>query len=255
MNEYKHTVIRTTKNQSLMMPPFVTQAVFDSICEKFISHNQDIFIACYPKSGTHWMRQIVHLLSHNGEQLGKKTLDTIPYLELEASRKKLWLENIKNKKGIRYFCSHFPYGIMPGINNPESKYIYLARNPKDCAVSFYYHAKTTVYTAFDGKWVDFFKRFAKGHVHYGLIFDHVLNWWQASINSKNIIFVTYEEMQKNLFKVISKVAKFINIQLTPNLARSVAKQSAFNAMANNPMANGSWVPRRKGFPHAHLRKG
>jgi len=41
----------------------------------------------------------------------------------------------------RIFKSHNPYHMMAGgvPHTSPAKYIYIARNPKDTAVSFYYH--------------------------------------------------------------------------------------------------------------------
>jgi hypothetical protein len=39
--------------------------------------------------------------------------------------------------GYRLIKTHFPYGMTP--MNSKAKYIFVARNPKDCVVSFYHH--------------------------------------------------------------------------------------------------------------------
>ena len=70
--------------------------------------------------------------------------------------------------------------MMPGGGTPAktlSKYIYITRNPKDVAVSYYYHNKRFEFSDFCGEWDDFFECFMKGDVNYGLWFDHVLGWW------------------------------------------------------------------------------
>uniref|UniRef100_A0A1X7T1I4 Sulfotransferase domain-containing protein n=1 Tax=Amphimedon queenslandica TaxID=400682 RepID=A0A1X7T1I4_AMPQE len=69
---------------------------------------------------------------------------------------------------------------MPGRDpaNSIAKYIYIARNPKDVAVSYYYHAKRFTHFDFTGDWNCFFEFFMKGEVPFGLWFDHVLEWWK-----------------------------------------------------------------------------
>ena len=39
--------------------------------------------------------------------------------------------------GYRLIKTHFPYELTP--RSSKAKYIYVARNPKDCVVSFYHH--------------------------------------------------------------------------------------------------------------------
>ena len=70
--------------------------------------------------------------------------------------------------------------MMPGRDpaNSTGKYIYIARNPKDVAVSFYYHTKRHSEYNFTGDWDCYFELFIKGEVEFGLWFDHVLSWWE-----------------------------------------------------------------------------
>ena len=70
--------------------------------------------------------------------------------------------------------------MMPGRDpaNSIGKYIYVARNPKDVAVSFYYHTKRLRVFQFSGNWDCFFESFMKGEFPPGLWFDHVLDWWK-----------------------------------------------------------------------------
>lgn len=60
------------------------------------------------------------------------------------------------------------------------KYIYVARNPKDTAVSLYHHFKSFKVYEFDGDWNCFFELFMTGDVESGSWFDHVLPWWEKS---------------------------------------------------------------------------
>ena len=68
---------------------------------------------------------------------------------------------------------------MPGGEPAKSpaKYIYIARNPKDTAVSLYYHARSIKVFEFTGDWNAFFKFFITGRAEGGSWFNHVLEWW------------------------------------------------------------------------------
>ena len=70
--------------------------------------------------------------------------------------------------------------MMPGRDPADSaaKYIYVTRNPKDVAVSFYHHMKHTHHLTFTSDWDTYFESFLKGDVFYGLWFDHILEWWK-----------------------------------------------------------------------------
>ena len=77
-----------------------------------------------------------------------------------------------------------PYKLMVGEEPARSpaKYIYVARNPKDVAVSMYHNAKVfkinETDVQFDGPWDAFFEEFLVGNVPMGSWFDHVLEWWE-----------------------------------------------------------------------------
>ena len=61
----------------------------------------------------------------------------------------------------------------------QAKYLYVARNPFDCAVSFYHHTRGFVrhYDFAEGTWETFFDCFLRGEVDFGDYFDHLVSWW------------------------------------------------------------------------------
>lgn len=81
----------------------------------------------------------------------------------------------------RYMLSHFKYSSFPGVLEPSEnpgKFIYVARNPKDVAVSYYHHTHAFEVYEYNGDWNDFFSRFYTGEICEGDWFDHVLGWWK-----------------------------------------------------------------------------
>ena len=92
--------------------------------------------------------------------------------------------------------------MMPGGDPASSvaKFIYIARNPKDVAVSLYYHTRRVKITDFDGDWDCFFELFMEGKNTYGSWFDHVPEWWKhrGSVNaykhSTVTIFIIYSQI-------------------------------------------------------------
>ena len=80
----------------------------------------------------------------------------------------------------RTYKSHSPYFMMAGGEPAKSpaKYIYVMRNPKDTAVSFFHHTRALALYEYEGDWDDFLERFMSGNVDHGSWFDHVLQWWE-----------------------------------------------------------------------------
>ena len=83
-------------------------------------------------------------------------------------------------KSPRGFKTHLPYHLMPGgdpITNTEAKYIYVYRNPKDVAVSYFHMLNALEYEG-EVAWDDYFEDFISGRTLYGSYFKHILGWWK-----------------------------------------------------------------------------
>ena len=251
MAEYKHTIFKNGKGGKVTFPPFVTQKDLDLIQEKFVVRDSDIFVVAYPKSGTTWMEQIVHLMLNNGIQGDKVLSEAVPWVE-GINRYDGFEKLLEQQSNPRRFHSHLPYHLMPGVKLSRAKYIYVARNPKDNAISFYFHSCSKL--GYDGTWDQFFNLYVQGKVGYGSFFDHVLDWWKASQNSDNILFLKYEDLKRDLRQAVQTVADFLELELDRDLREAIVAQSSFESMAANPKANLDWVPQRPQFPK-HMRKG
>jgi hypothetical protein len=141
---------------------------------------------------------------------------------------------------------------MPGSTVTIGKYIYVARNPKDVAVSFYHHDRSK--SDYAGSWDEDFTLFVEGKVMYGSYFEHVLPWWQASQKADNILFLKYEDMKRDLAAVVRQITNFIDVPLNQTLLGRVLAGSNFGAMKTNKNTNFNWVPQQEGVPK-HYRKG
>jgi hypothetical protein len=119
------------------------------------------------------------------------------------------------------------------------KYIYVARNPKDVVVSLFHFLNAHKLFPADWKFSDSLSMFMKGDVGYGSWFDHVLGWW-AHRDDPNILFLKYEDMQKDLADSVQKIATFIGSTISEEQFQDVVKQCEFKSMKSNPQANYSW---------------
>ena len=100
-----------------------------------------IWIVTYPKAGTTWTQQIVKLINNNGEDDDVNILKSVPWVEMFND---VYRYDLDSYPSPRAFKSHFPYHLMPcGLpSNTPGRYIYVARNPKDVAVSSYHHVQS-----------------------------------------------------------------------------------------------------------------
>jgi Sulfotransferase domain len=225
---------------------------FISGCE-YQAQAGDIFVDTYPKCGTTWVQYILWLIQHDGEPLPleKRLSDEIPFLE------EIGKEDVSVLPAPRVIKTHLPYHMVP--HHLEAKYIYVARNPFDCVVSFYHHTRGFVayYDFAEGDFDEYFEYFINGEVDYGDYFDHLLPWYHNHDN-KMMIFVLYEEMKSNIKREIIRIAQFLGgefaakVQNTKILHR-VIDHSRFESMQQDQVRWG--VSERPNDMPPFIRKG
>lgn len=66
---------------------------------------------------------------------------------------------LNNLPSPRYIKSHFPLSLLPGILDVGCKIIYVARNPKDVAVSWYHLNRAIKTQGFQGNFEEFWNYF------------------------------------------------------------------------------------------------
>ena len=161
----------------LVVPNFILQENLDKL-KQLNLRDDDVWVVSYPKAGTTWTQYIVHLIHNGGKDDGKKISDTVPWIEAGTRSTVVTADDLTPPRAFKSeFKSHMPYGRMPcGLpSSTPSKYIYVARNPKDLATSFYHHY--FAYHVPGIEWKEFFEYFLVGKVESGDYFDHVLSWW------------------------------------------------------------------------------
>lgn len=126
----------------------------------FIHH--DLF------TGTTWVQEIVWQIFHNGEVSKEKVECRYSHLEKSQLFERTGDARqaaLTSRPSPRFFKSHLPYHVIPISNNEanRSKYLYVARNPKDAAVSFYHFVQSFGPAShFHGTWEFFAKMFLEG---------------------------------------------------------------------------------------------
>ena len=209
----------------------------------------DIFVATYPKCGTTWVQYILYLLLHDGVPLpGDQLLgDSVPHLE-EVGR--AVVEASPRPRAIK---THLPFEMTPA--HTEAKYIHVARNPFDCAVSFYHHTRgfERHYRFSTGTFEDYFECFLAGEVDFGDYFDTLASWFEHRAD-RNVLFLTYESMKVYPRKTVADIAAFLEL-LSGHDADTLAEvlhHSSFEEMRQNL---GRWSSRRPDDMPAFVRKG
>ncbi|XP_028332319.1 sulfotransferase family 2, cytosolic sulfotransferase 2 isoform X2 [Gouania willdenowi] len=227
-----------------------------SFYQHFTFRSDDILIATYPKSGTTWTQEIIPLIISGGDAASVETLpnwDRVPWLEESRAS----LLKLEERPSPRMFTTHFHYNMMPeSFFQVRPKVIYVMRNPKDVFTSAYHYYGITSFLVKPGSQKEFLHKFLDGKVIFGSWFDHVKGWLNADYK-ENILYVSYEEMIKDLQGSVSRMAEFLNKPLDVEVMEKIAERCSFKNMKQNDMSNYSLVPSEfmDQTKSAFLRKG
>ncbi|XP_067048557.1 sulfotransferase 1E1-like [Acropora muricata] len=215
-------------------------AKLEQYLDNFQTKSDDVFVASYLKSGTTWTQEIVWQI-HNEGKVSKENIGRrVPFLEfatVEYTRK----PDFESLQRPRLIKSHLTADIIPKGSDKSSrcKYIYVSRNPKDVCVSMFFYLKsmaeadTIKENAYNGPWEFFVNLFIQGDVPYFKWNDHVLSWWKHR-DDPNVLFLKYEEMQKDLPSHVRRIADFLQKPLSDEIIDRIAEQCTFKGMMRNP---------------------
>ncbi|GLH10761.1 Putative sulfotransferase domain protein [Gryllus bimaculatus] len=222
----------------------------DSVQEikEFDVREDDVWVVTPPKCGTTWAQEMVWLLVHDLDYKTAKENNLMmrfPYMEFsrfitEKTRKEYLkgLDTVQHAASLtppRCIKSHLPKDLLPDqIWTKKPKIIYVAREPKDTAVSFFYHNQ--LLSDYRGDKEFFFECFYEDIVGYAPFWEHMLDFWQLK-DEPHILFHTYEEMKKDLPSVIRRSAKFLGKNLTEEQVLRLAEHLDFKQMKVNPSVN------------------
>ena len=233
------------QRRGAIVPSWVSDSVVDAV-DTLEQRPDDVFVVSYPKAGTTWMLQIAHLLL-NGADQGVLPLDrAVGWIERDG------IERLRALPSPRIIKTHLPLSLLAPS---EGRWIYVARNPKDLAVSYYYHARAKVDFDFLGTWDQFFDLFLRGQVEGG-------DWWEhtasgivlASERPDNVLSVWYEEMRNAPLLTIRRLASFLGLSTDGDFLQDVVRMSSLEYMQRSPLTNIRWTEERHGEA-PHLRRG
>jgi methylamine dehydrogenase accessory protein MauD len=228
--------------------PAATVAKVRPPVEDFVPRPDDIFIVTYPRSGTTWMQMILYQLTTEGKMDFPHITQVSPWFERSLKDGAAY----DALPAPRVFKSHLSYRKIP---KGPCKYLYVARDGKDVAVS-YYHFYTT-HMGFKGTFDEFFERFLRGQVHYGSWFRHVRRWWEHR-DDANVLFLRYEELAADLPRTLRKISAFCGLPIAPGRWPDILERCGFAFMKQHESQFDPLTAMlyEQGFqPNSHLRKG
>lgn len=114
------------------------------------------------------MQEIVWQIFNGGEVNSDSISKRIAFLDtLTSPHFPIQVSEINSLPSPRIFKTHLPYKIIPkgASNNTTCKYIYIARNPKDVAVSYFNFITSSnlIGNGYSGPWEFCAKLFIEGN--------------------------------------------------------------------------------------------
>ncbi|KAG8430751.1 hypothetical protein GDO86_020050 [Hymenochirus boettgeri] len=209
--------------------------------ENFLARPDDLLIATYPKAGTTWMQEIVDFIIHDGDLDQANCAPTYvrsPFLEISSPPPiPSGVDVLETTPSPRMIKTHLQYKLVPkSFWEKNCKVIYVARNPKDIAVSYYFFDLMKQTQPDPGTWEEMWTILG-----WGSWFDHVINWWEAK-DKHQILYMFYEDMKEDPKREIYKVMKYLGKKLPGEVVEKICQHTTFKAMKENPMTNYSSMP-------------
>ncbi len=192
----------------------------------FAPRPTDVLIATYAKAGTTWMQQIFHGLRTGGDMNFSEITEVVPWIELAHD---LGHDLAADQAGgPRAFKTHMNGHEVP----PGCRYMYIVRDPRDVALSFYNFMDGWLFEPGCITLDEFIAEFIVEHHMSGHYWAHLLSWWPRR-NDADTLFLTYEEMKADLPRTVRRVADFAAIEASAETLEIATRQATFDFMKSH----------------------
>ncbi|CAB3380088.1 Hypothetical predicted protein [Cloeon dipterum] len=224
----------------------------------------DVFIATYPRSGTTLTQEMLWLLVND---LDYETDSQIPLVSrahfiefgilvhdgLKAEILELVKDDPERVKDVHEFAAnrvpvldatpsprviktHLPFSLLPPDLLKTAKTVYIARNPKDMAVSFYYHNRLLRTQGYVGDFPAYWEYFEKDLLPWCPFWEHIKEAWELR-NEENLLFLFFEDLVKDLAGSVKKISEFLGKKLTPDQLDRLVSHLQIDNFRKNPSTN------------------
>jgi len=261
------------------MPPFFDATSFDPTNFHRWAQDGDVIVASAIKSGTMMLHQMVYLLRSGGHYDFERLTDEIGNMQLmkypeHLLEKRITEQNARRARvglGNQQWLTHMApggkknlYGLDPK-KHPGIKYLCITRNGKEVVRSYfpflnaYSKEGRDVWGGFPPpvKLPEDVLNLVLHHAEF--YFEHGEQWWDVR-NAPNVLLLHFTDVLSDKKGTIEKIAEFLGIELTEELAAVVLEKSSHEFMQQNSKKYVQYI----GYPGKeivrvkegkHIRKG
>lgn len=206
----------------------------------------DIWLMSYPKSGTTWCQEMIWLICNdlNYEKAHSSKLgERWAYLEFGSKADVPDpFHRILTTPSPRFIKSHLHAALLPDqIWTVRPKIVYVRRNPKSVAVSYYHH--TVSMQGYSGTMEEFVRAFMKDQVLNSPYHEHVIEFHHLDYPD-NLLLLCFEDMKKDLKSTLKRVCTFFNKSYSDEQLEKLAHHLSFDSMKDNKEVNYSGFTER-----------
>ncbi|KOB74975.1 Sulfotransferase [Operophtera brumata] len=152
----------------------------------------------------------------------------------------------------RFIKTHLPLSMLPPNLLNTAKVVYVARDPRDVCVSYYYLQKMVGKHLIRANVPHYWETFRRDLLPWTPIVTHANEAWEQR-HHPNLHFVFYEDMLKNLPKEVHRVSKFLEQDYSDIQLARLAKYLSFDSLRKNKNVNNTTSESEDGVQF--IRKG
>ena len=194
----------------------------------------DTFIVSYPRSGNTWTRFLIANLLFAGQPVSFANIERlIPDAEAQSSRYMKRVPGPRVIKSHQYFDHRYP------------KVLYITRDPRDVAVSYYNFSRKYRHIADDYPLEKYVHGFVTGTLlssAWGTWAENVGTWMAARNGQSTFLLLRYEDLIADAQTELPRVARFFGLHSSPGeLSRAIENSSADHLRELEKKEGGEWV--------------
>ncbi|KAB7495861.1 Sulfotransferase 1 family member D1 [Armadillidium nasatum] len=129
----------------------------------------------------------------------------------------------------RIIKTHLPFSLLSPLLPDTCKIIYMAREPKDVAVSYCHHSRLLKDHNFIGTISQFVDHFVNDTTMFSPYWKHVKEAWNRRDQS-NIHFCFFEDLRADPKAEIVRLQKFFSLSLTDDQIDNIVYHTSFQVM-------------------------